>query len=719
MAAMHLGDLGADVVKVDRNDDERGREEPGYLTWHRNKARLVLDPDHLDDLTVLHRLIAEADVVVFDSSPDELERRGLDGPTLTRTHSRLIHAWAPPYGERGRWSSLPASHHLLAGLTGIAFEQASYADVPVHLVSPQAHYGQANMLAVAVGAALHERDRSGQGQTVVVSGLHGAAEVMIATRWERSTTTMWRAPLGGAPNYRLYRCADDEWLFLGALFEPVYLRTLEVTGVLVEVLAEPGIDGDLRAALVAPGAKITTRLLEAAFQSRIRAEWLALLEAADVPCGPVRSRAEWFHDDTVAANGMRVALIHPLLGEVEMPGVSISMSASPTVAPRLACRASSRATPWRGAADALAPQDSGSVRAPLAGVKVLDLGVVIAGAYAGSILAGLGADVVKIESPHGDPFRAYGTGFAHYNRGKRSLVLDLKRPEAMAAFLDLVRDADVVLDNFRLGVRQRLGIAYEHLRRLNPRIISCSISGYGTEGPQALQPGFDPLLQAQSGLMQAQGGVGSEPVFHGIPVNDVGSAAVAVLGIVAALYARSRSGVGQEVHTSLTAQSILLQSGEVSTHPHAPPPPTGGRDCTGTSAFEQYYECRNGWIGIACTTPETRAALADALDLDAEVGVPRALATRDGPVAQTLAATFATLDVESALDRLEAAGAPAAPALRLADTYADPFFVENLHYEPYVDAEFGPATGCPRLARFGRTDSTWVGGAPELGVEDV
>ena len=75
--------------------------------------------------------------------------------------------------------------------------------------------------------------------------------------------------------------------------------------------------------------------------------------------------------------------------------------------------------------------------------------------------------------------------------------------------------------------------------------------------------------------------------------------------------------------------------------------------------------------------------------------------------------------MESALDRLEAAGAPAAPALRLADTYADPFFVENLHYEPYVDAEFGPATGCPRLARFGRTDSTWVGGAPELGVEDV
>ena len=107
-----------------------------------------------------------------------------------------------------------------------------------------------------------------------------------------------------------------------------------------------------------------------------------------------------------------------------------------------------------------------------------------------------------------------------------------------------MRESDVVLDNFRLGVRERLGITYEQLRQVNPRIISCSISGYGTEGPQASQPGFDPLLQAQSGLMQAQGGIGSEPVFHGIPrEQSVGSAAVGSLGIVATLYAAGRGPV--------------------------------------------------------------------------------------------------------------------------------------------------------------------------------
>jgi crotonobetainyl-CoA:carnitine CoA-transferase CaiB-like acyl-CoA transferase len=708
MAAMHLGDLGADVVRVDDRDDERGRDEPGYLAWDRNKTRVVLDPDDTDDLVELRRLVGECDVVIFDSSPDELARRGLDGPTLTREHERLIHAWAPPFGERGRWSSLPASHHLLAGLTGIGFEQGSYADVPVHLVSPQAHYGQANMLALAIGAALLERDRSGHGQTVVVSGLHGAAQVMIATRWERSTGTIWRAPLGGAPNYRLYQCADDEWLFLGALFEPVYLRALEVTGVLVEVLSEPEIDGDLRAALVAPGATITKRLLEDAFRRRMRAEWLRVLESADVPCGPVRARAEWFHHETVAANEMRIELEHPVLGTVEMPGVSLRLSESSTVAPRLTTPATDPSTPWRDRSGALTPDEAKpeSTRAPLAGVRVLDLGVVIAGAYAGSILASLGADVVKVEAPHGDPFRSYGSAFAHYNRGKRSLVLDLKRPEDRTALLDLARDADVVLDNFRLGVRERLAIAYEDLHAVNPRIISCSISGYGTQGPQASQPGFDPLLQAQSGLMQAQGGAGSEPVFHGIPVNDVGSAAIAALGIVAALHARSRTGEGQEVRTSLAAQSVLLQSGEVTSHATAPPPTTGGRDFTGTSAFERYYECTDGWVAIACTTSAQRAALANALDLDAGL---------DDAATPRLAATFATLAVDTALTRLEEAGVPAAPALRLEQTYDDPFFVENEHYAAFVDDEYGPAIGCPRLARFGRTDSGFLGGAPRLG----
>ena len=116
MAAMHLGDLGAEVIKVDPTARERGRDEPGYLAWNRNKRRLVLDLTSPADLAVAKSLIADADVAMFDAVPGVLESLGLDGVTLTRAHERLIHVWAPPYGESGRWSSLPASHNLLTAL---------------------------------------------------------------------------------------------------------------------------------------------------------------------------------------------------------------------------------------------------------------------------------------------------------------------------------------------------------------------------------------------------------------------------------------------------------------------------------------------------------------------------------------------------------------------------------------------------------------------------
>jgi crotonobetainyl-CoA:carnitine CoA-transferase CaiB-like acyl-CoA transferase len=714
MAAMHLGDLGADVVKIDPTGEERGRAEPGYLAWNRNKQLVALDLERAGGRAEAMRLIAAADVAIFDPPPGELERLGLDGPTLTGLHDRLVHAWAPPYGEHGRWSSLPASHHLLAGLTGIARSQASYAGNPVHLVSPQAYYGQANSLAIAIGAALYERIGSGRGQQVLVTGLHGAAQVMPTTVFEGGQAGAWRSPVGGAPNYRLYECGDGLWLFLGALFETVYLRALEVTGVLAELLDDPQIAGDLSAALVAPGALVTMAKLEAMFRTRTRADWVATLEAADIPCGAVLTREEWFRGETVAANEMRVVLEHPELGAVEMPGVSVRMSGTPAVRPRLARPVSGverPPAPASLAADAERVTGDG----PLAGVKVLDLGVVIAGAYAASILAGLGADVVKIETPSGYPFRMYSAAFCSYNRGKRSLVLDLKRPDAKGVFLELVSQADVVLDNYRLGVRERLGISYESLRTVNPRIVSLSISGYGAEGPQAALPGFDPLLQAQSGLMQAQGGYGSEPVFHLVAVNDVGSAAMSALAVVAALVARARSGEGQELHTSLASQSVLLQIGELTTYPGAPAAPMGARDCIGTSALERYYECADGWIGVACATATRCTALLEALGVDT-VDVQTALAEGpDGELASRIAETLASLPADDVLERLADAGAPAAPVLTVDETYLDAYLQQHRYYETYLHPEFGRAQGPSGFARFSRTEAASGRAAPLVG----
>ncbi|MGA0603173.1 CoA transferase [Caulobacter sp. KR2-114] len=713
MAAMHLADFGAEVIKLDPTGVERGLTEPGYLAWNRNKQRLVLDIGTPDGLAAARTLIAGADVAIFDQPPGVLAGLGLDAETLTAAHPRLVHAWAPPYGETGRWSGFPPSHTLLSAITSIAMRQPSYAHSPVHLVTPQAYYAQANCLAAAIGAALVERERSGQGQGVVVTGLNGAAQVVSGTVLHGAPpAVLWTSPRGGAPSYRLYECADGLFLFLGTLFPNFYMRALDATDVLGEVLVHPEIDGDLDAALVQPGAFVTLALLQEKFLTRPRAEWLEVLQAADVPCGPVGTREAWFSGPTVAANRIRLELDHPELGVVSMPGSSVRLAGTPAVEPRLCRTVDLEAIPARAIAEAPAGAGAAAAAAPLAGVKILDLGNVIAAPYAATILASFGADVIKVEGPEGDPFRNPPT-FLSYNRGKRGLALDLKQDAARQVFLEMVAGADVVLDNFRYGVRERLGITYEQLRQINPRIISLSVTGYGDDVARQTLPAFDPLLQAESGLMQAQGGEDDEPVFHAIPVNDVTTAAMSAFAIVAALLARERTGEGQEISTSLATTSVMAQIGQLVSFAGAPPAAMGSRDCLGSSALERFYECEGGWIALACPTEAHYRGLCEALGLEPGDAAAALTAPRDGPLAAAIAAALRPLDRAEALARLDAAGVPAAPVITAPETYADPFLAENGYLETYAHPK-GTVTGATGYARFLRTPARFPHPAPLL-----
>lgn len=716
MAAMHFADYGAEVIKIDPSGEERGRAEPGYLAWNRNKQRLVLDIGKPEDLKAAKALIAGADVVIFDQAPGSLADLGLDAETLTAAHPALVHAWAPPYGETGRWSSFPPSHTLLSAITSIAARQPSYEHSPVHLVTPQAYYAQANCLAAAIGAALFEREQSGKGQGVVVTGLNGASQAVSGTLIDGApAVALWTSPRGGAPSYRLYECSDGEFLFLGTLFPNFYMRALDATDVLGEVLTHPEIDGDLDAALVQPGAFVTLALLQEKFLTKTRAEWLELLHAADVPCGPVGTRDSWFSGDTVAANHIRLELQHPDLGTVSMPGSSVKLAGTPAVSPRLA----RTVTLDEIAERAPAPIAGGKTGddAPLAGVKILDLGNVIAAPYAATILASFGAEVIKVEAPEGDPFRNPPT-FLSYNRGKRGLVLDLKQQAAREVFLDMVAKADVVLDNFRYGVRERLGITYEQLKTLNPDIISLSVTGYGDDVSRQLLPAFDPLLQAESGLMQAQGGEDDEPVFHAIPVNDVTTAAMSAFAITAALLARARTGRGQEISTSLATTSVMAQIGQLVSFPGAPAAAQGSRDCLGASALERFYACADGWLAIACPTAAHYQALCRALDLAPGDAAAALAAPRDGPLAEAIAAALQPMARADALASLDAAGVPAAPMRTAPETYADPFLAEN-HYLDRYDHPKGRVTGASGYARFLRTPAHFAHPAPLLAQHSV
>ena len=252
---------------------------------------------------------------------------------------------------------------------------------------------------------------------------------------------------------------------------------------------------------------------------------------------------------------------------------------------------------------------------PLDGIRVVDCSGYIAGAYAGMMLADLGASVVKVEPLEGEAFREL-PGFYAWNRGKRSIALNLKSAEGIAIVEALVKQADVFLENMRPGVADRLGLGYDRLSELNPRLVYCSVTAFGSTGPYIDRPGFDPLLQAMSGMMVLQG-FGGPPQYLRIAVTDYYTASLAAQAMLTGLFVRERTGRGQRVETSLLHGSLSFQSGNTVEYEGKP---TGFRP----SPTYRLYEAGDGeWFFLACGNQSFWVKLCKALALDDLAHDPR------------------------------------------------------------------------------------------------
>jgi crotonobetainyl-CoA:carnitine CoA-transferase CaiB-like acyl-CoA transferase len=580
--------------------------------WNRGKRNGLVDPVDPGTTAAYERLLRTADVLVTNTAVDV---GAAGGPHLVR----LV---TPPYLGGAPWPLAAESEGLLAAATGVSLSQASCSGGPVDAVVPILPTVHGVWAATAVVAALVERERSGLGQTVTVAGLHGVMVAASATL-NVDPSASPPAPVGGSggrvPFYRTYQCGDGSWLFLAALTPRFTDLAFGVLG-LADIYDDPRLNGRGRAAILQPDnvAWVCQQIADV-FRSDTRDEWLRRLRAVGCPAGPVLERDEWLDHPQLAAIGMRVELDDPQRGRVVMPGVPVTLHATPgrvrAAAPPTTTEppAMWSGPPWvprpatTGMAASTTPPAAGDGSGPLEGVSVLDLGAIVAGPLAGSLLGELGASVVKVEPPSGDSFR--GPGFAAYNKGQRGVAIDLRHPKGREAFLALARTADIVIDNYRPGVLARLGLGWDALREVNPGIVSASITGFGDGGPLGAEAGFDPVLQAMSGMMAAQGG-DAEPVFSTVPVNDVAAAAAIALGALLALLHRRRAGDGQKVTTSLAAMSAMVQAGEIVRFRGRPPARLGGRDHRGASAFDRYYEASDGWIRmLAPATGETRANL--------------------------------------------------------------------------------------------------------------
>ena len=313
---------------------------------------------------------------------------------------------------------------------------------------------------------------------------------------------------------------------------------------------------------------------------------------------------------------------------------------------------------------------------PLAGIRVLDVSQVMAGPFCCMLLGDMGADVIKVEPPRvGDSsrrsmgFRLKGDdspGFLALNRNKRSIALDLKAEEDREVFYALARTADVVVENGRPGVADRLGIGHEKLRELNPGLIYASISGFGPGGPWAMRPGYDLIAQAMSGVMSATGLPDAEPVKNGTPVGDLGAALFATYGILSALIGRARTGEGQLVTASLFEAALGLSIWETAelwgTGKSPRPLGTANR----MSAPYQAVRASDGYFVFAAANQKLWLALLSVMGREELNEDPR-FADNSARLANTralidlLRPTFATRTVEAWVDALLAAGVPAGP----------------------------------------------------------
>ena len=365
--------------------------------------------------------------------------------------------------------------------------------------------------------------------------------------------------------------------------------------------------------------------------------------------------------------------------------------------------------------------------APLEGIRVIELARILAGPWAGQTLADLGADVIKVEAPEGDDTRRWGPPFiesdgektaAYFhatNRGKRSITCDFRTTEGQEVVRRLVADADVVIENFKVGGLAKYGLDWESLRKVNPRLIYCSITGFGQDGPYAQRAGYDFIIQGMSGMMSVTGPADGQPQKVGVAVTDIFTGVYSATAILAALVQRGRTGEGQQIDMALldVATSVManqamnyLVSGKVpglmgNAHPNLAP--------------YAVFECKDGWLILATGNDGQYQRLCRILGLDNMIADAAYLTNADrvtNRAAMTDRITAATRGWSKAdlLAACETEGVPAGPINDMAEVFADPQVqARGMQIAP------GGLAGIRSPMRFSAASLTLDRSAPRLG----
>ena len=611
MAAMLLGDHGADVIRVDPPGGPRWNPS-GNATWNRNKRSIVLDLKQHAGRETARQLIAAADVVIENFRPGVMDRLSIGAESMTAANPRLIYCSLPGFGSDDPRAQVKAWEGVLGAATGAYRPSRATNGRPVFTVVPYSSAYGAFLCAVTVAMALNERERSGRGQRVEIPlfdatfSVVGARGLLVNGKPEAEPAFNWSRQLP---------CKDGRWIMYVAnnkRFE-AFIKSI-------------GMDKWRDAQL--PPAELAQKFDEV-MRTRTAKEWediIAEIGSEGVIC---HSSAEWLEHPQALASKIIDDYEDPELGYFRGPGINARLSATPgsVRTPRARLDAHRREILNELAERTVAAAGSTArgevLRSALQGVKVVDLCIILAGPTCGRTMAEFGADVIKIDSPHTRTVARHND----INRAKRSILIDLKAKEGLEIFWKLVDQADVVLQNFRGGVAERLGIDYERVRARRPDIIYGSMNTFGHIGPFAGRPGHEQLGQAVTGMQVRYGS--AKPATAPFAANDYGTGLMACYAVALALLHRRRTGEGQFIDSALAYTATMLQSallqeykGKQWNEPH-------GQEATGTGPLDRLYQAADGWLFLAAREAEL-ARSPELADLAARTGadLERALEER-------------------------------------------------------------------------------------------
>ncbi len=698
LLGMLLADQGADVVKVEPPTGDPARREPAFAVWNRGKRSVVVDLKGQEGRLRAQELITTADVVIENFRPGVADRLGIGYAAMVDRTPTLIYCSLPGFGPESPYRQTKAWDPMICALTGAFWrdEETGWAvpspasDQPLFTSIPIASNLAAIAGAVAVAMALIARQRTGRGQRIEVP-LYNAMFVAIGIWLTRAHTALPRPAVANLAHsgalMRQYKCADDRYVQIqrSSLSSPEHSLHR-----LFAALGHPEWTEEALEESQGGVSPQTTRKWLGRMADRLREkaseEWEDLLNALGVPCTVIRTSEEWLKHEHALASGMVVELDDPVYGRMKQPGIPIRLAATPgriaRPAPTLGEHTAevSSETLQKGTNPNVAPAPTpmADVTSVLQSVRVLDLSIILAGPTCGRVLADYGADVIKIdEFPYArQPDPNYVELYLELNEGKRSIILDLKSQHGRDVLRRLVETSDVVLENFRKGKLELLGLGYEDVRRWKPDIVYASMDCFGYDGPWSQRPGWEHNAQA-CGLQVGYGRLGDRPLIASLPINDMGTGMLCAYAVALALHERQRTGRGQRVTAGLAFTAGIMQSQYLLDYAGIERREREHPSGLGPSALFRLYRAADGWVFFSCVDAEDWQRLISqqpfaALASDPRFATEHARRASDDELTSVLGSIFSQAPRDRWVQLLNRHGLSTVNALCFDDLRSDP-----------------------------------------------